>query len=294
MISEDLRKTLLGIVDWQLESEETGYVKEAYEKLLSKGFCPIGAKNTIASVLSKEIYIVVGKEKKGFSEESYRAGLEEMLKTYRYNRKETWPEAAELLKQGARLLRENHNNPEALVYWEELWKMIKAAVDYEIEKREDNISIWDFEDETGERYKWSEWISQMRKVYEESKQFKNCLQFIEDVNEIFCPFDWGDDTKYEYKVEEMLWKVGRYKEAKQRVELLNFMRNLWALEDAQKNYRETGNKGKVESVLEQILEDRMKSKGYRFFRGYFAHAASEVGRDDLCQRFYSLENQEYM
>lgn len=175
MISEDLRKTLLGIVDWQLESEETDYVKEAYEKLLAKGFCPIGAKNTIASVLSKEIYIVVGKEKKGFSEESYRAGLEEMLKTYGYNRKETWPEAAELLKQGARLLRGNHNKPEALVYWEELWKMIKAAVDYEIEKREDNISIWDFEDETGERYKWSEWISQMRKVYEESKQFKNCL-----------------------------------------------------------------------------------------------------------------------
>lgn len=127
-----------------------------------------------------------------------------MLKTYGYNRKETWPEAAELLKQGARLLRENHNNPEALVYWEELWKMIKAAVDYEIEKREDNITIWDFEDETGERYKWSEWISQMRKVYEESKQFKNCLQFIEGVKEIFCPFDWGDDTKYEYKVEEML------------------------------------------------------------------------------------------
>lgn len=57
MISEDLRKTLLGIVDWQLESEETGYVKEAYEKLLSKGFCPISAKNTIASVLSKERYI---------------------------------------------------------------------------------------------------------------------------------------------------------------------------------------------------------------------------------------------
>lgn len=242
--------------------------------MLAKGFCPIGAKNTIASVLSKEIYIVVGKEKKGFSEESYRAGLEEMLKTYRYNGKETWPET--------------------LVYWEELWKMIKAAVDYEIEKRENNITIWDFEDETGERYKWSEWISQMRKVYEKNKQFKNCLRFIEDVNEIFCPFDWGDDTEYEYKVEEMLWKVGRYKEAKQRVELLNFMGNLRALEEAQKNYRETGNKGKVESVLEQILEDRMKSKGYRFFRRYFAHAASEVGRDDLCQRFYSLENQEHM
>ncbi len=274
MISEDLRKTLLGIVDWQLESEKTDYVKDAYEKLLAKGFCPIGAKNTIASVLSKEIYIVVGKEKKGFSEESYRAGLEEMLKTYRYNGKETWPET--------------------LVYWEELWKMIKAAVDYEIEKRENNITIWDFEDETGERYKWSEWISQMRKVYEKNKQFKNCLRFIEDVNEIFCPFDWGDDTEYEYKVEEMLWKVGRYKEAKQRVELLNFMGNLRALEEAQKNYRETGNKGKVESVLEQILEDCMKSKGYRFFRRYFAHAASEVGRDDLCQRFYSLENQEHM
>lgn len=274
MISEDLRKTLLGIVDWQLESEKTDYVKDAYEKLLAKGFCPIGAKNTIASVLSKEIYIVVGKEKKGFSEESYRAGLEEMLKTYRYNGKETWPET--------------------LVYWEELWKMIKAAVDYEIEKRENNITIWDFEDETGERYKWSEWISQMRKVYEKNKQFKNCLRFIEDVNEMFCPFDWGDDTEYEYKVEEMLWKVGRYKEAKQRVELLNFMGNLRALEEAQKNYRETGNKGKVESVLEQILEDRMKSKGYRFFRRYFAHAASEVGRDDLCQRFYSLENQEHM
>lgn len=274
MISEDLRKTLLGIVDWQLESEKTDYVKDAYEKLLAKGFCPIGAKNTIASVLSKEIYIVVGKEKKGFSEESYRAGLEEMLKTYRYNGKETWPET--------------------LVYWEELWKMIKAAVDYEIEKRKNNITIWDFEDETGERYKWSEWISQMRKVYEKNKQFKNCLRFIEDVNEIFCPFDWGDDTEYEYKVEEMLWKVGRYKEAKQRVELLNFMGNLRALEEVQKNYRETGNKGKVESVLEQILEDRMKSKGYRFFRRYFAHAASEVGRDDLCQRFYSLENQEHM
>ena len=157
MISEDLRKTLLGIVDWQLESEKTDYVKDAYEKLLAKGFCPIGAKNTIASVLSKEIYIVVGKEKKGFSEESYRAGLEEMLKTYRYNGKETWPET--------------------LVYWEELWKMIKAAVDYEIEKRENNITIWDFEDETGERYKWSEWISQMRKVYEKNKQFKNCRRY---------------------------------------------------------------------------------------------------------------------
>ena len=103
MISEDLRKTLLGIVDWQLESEKTDYVKDAYEKLLAKGFCPIGAKNTIASVLSKEIYIVVGKEKKGFSEESYRAGLEEMLKTYRYNGKHG--RRQELLKQGARLLR---------------------------------------------------------------------------------------------------------------------------------------------------------------------------------------------
>lgn len=259
MISEDLRKTLLGIVDWQLESEKTDYVKDAYEKLLAKGFCPIGAKNTIASVLSKEIYIVVGKEKKGFSEESYRAGLEEMLKTYRYNGKETWPEAAELLKQGARLLRGNHNKPETLVYWEELWKMIKAAVDYEIEKRENNITIWDFEDETGERYKWSEWISQMRKVYEKNKQFKNCLRFIEDVNEIFCPFDWGDDTEYEYKVEEMLWKVGRYKEAKQRVELLNFMGNLRALEEAQKNYRETGNKGKVESVLKDFILWRIRN-----------------------------------
>ena len=144
MISEDLRKTLLGIVDWQLESEKTDYVKDAYEKLLAKGFCPIGAKNTIASVLSKEIYIVVGKEKKGFSEESYRAGLEEMLKTYRYNGKETWPEAVELLKQGARLLRGNHNKPETLVYWEELWKMIKAAVDYEIEKKREQYNDMGF------------------------------------------------------------------------------------------------------------------------------------------------------
>lgn len=51
IISEDLRKTFFGIVDWQLESEETGYVKEAFEKLLVKGF----------------------------SEESYRAGLEEIV-----------------------------------------------------------------------------------------------------------------------------------------------------------------------------------------------------------------------
>ena len=64
MISEDLRKTLLGIVDWQLESEKTDYVKDAYEKLLAKGFCPIGAKNTIASVLSKDIYSCRKREKR--------------------------------------------------------------------------------------------------------------------------------------------------------------------------------------------------------------------------------------
>lgn len=40
----------------------------------------------------------------------------------------------ELLKQGSRIRRGYFNKSEALIYWEELWEMVKAVVDYEYEK----------------------------------------------------------------------------------------------------------------------------------------------------------------
>ena len=56
MISEDLRKTLLGIVDWQLESEETGYVKEDMKNCCQKDFV-LSAQKTPLRLCFQKRYI---------------------------------------------------------------------------------------------------------------------------------------------------------------------------------------------------------------------------------------------
>lgn len=288
MISKKRRKLLLGIVDRQMESEETGYVRDAYENLLTKGFCPISARSTIATVLSKEVYIVVGKNKKGFNEDSYRDGLQEILMKYRYNRKEVWPEAAELFKAGSKILRGHYNKPEALIYWEELWEMVKAVVEYENEKEHECMNLNDFDKKTGKRYGWKIWLTRMRKVYERNKQFENCIRFIDEVNKLFPRIKW-DIRSYENSEMVLLWMLGRNEEADERAEQMRRSGYYAYIIDALLYYTRIGKRGKVVEVLEQILEESKYTYDYEYIYSAAAIIASFARREDLRQEFLMLD-----
>ena len=288
MISKKRRKLLLGIVDRQMESEETGYVRDAYEKLLTKGFCPISARSTIATVLSKEVYIVVGQNKNGFNEDSYRAGLQEMLVKYRYNRKEVWPEAAELLKAESRILRGHYNKSEAHIYWEEVWEMVKAVVEYENEKEHECMNLYDFEKKTGSRYGWKIWFTTMREVYESNKQFENCIRFIDEVNKLFPGTIW-DIRSYENSEMVLLWMLGRNEEADERAEQMRKSGYYEYVIDALIYYTRAGKREKMAEVLEQILEECKYTHDYECIYSAAEIIASLARREDLRQQFLMLD-----
>ena len=77
--SSEIISDALFAVDQQLNSEETIYVRECFEKLINLGKSEKEAKEKIAAALLKEADYVHAK-KVEFSEERYRENLNEIAK----------------------------------------------------------------------------------------------------------------------------------------------------------------------------------------------------------------------
>lgn len=77
--SNEILEDALFAVEQQLQSEETKYVKECFEKLIETGKSKKEAKEKIAEALLKEADYVHAK-KVEFSEERYRENLNDILK----------------------------------------------------------------------------------------------------------------------------------------------------------------------------------------------------------------------
>jgi hypothetical protein len=77
--SNEILEDALFAVEQQLQSEETKYVKECFEKLIETGKSEKEAKEKIAEALLKEAdYVHANKTE--FSEERYREYLKEIAK----------------------------------------------------------------------------------------------------------------------------------------------------------------------------------------------------------------------
>lgn len=78
MSNENLKNTVLEIVDNQLTSEECPFVKEAYNELLERGCSRKKAREKIGAVVLTEIYDVL-KEGQEYDNEHYQDALLKML-----------------------------------------------------------------------------------------------------------------------------------------------------------------------------------------------------------------------
>ena len=73
-----LKKLILEVVDNQINDSSIPFVREAYEKIQSKGYSKSEAREMIATAVVEDIYIIM-KENKKFDKREYAEKIERLV-----------------------------------------------------------------------------------------------------------------------------------------------------------------------------------------------------------------------
>mgnify|MGYP003470869991 CR=1 FL=1 len=73
-----LKKLILQVVDNQINDSSIPFVREAYEKIQSKGYSKSEAREMIATAVVEDIYIIM-KENKKFDKREYAEKIERLV-----------------------------------------------------------------------------------------------------------------------------------------------------------------------------------------------------------------------
>lgn len=207
----ELKKTILEIVDNQLEANDPPCTKDVYGKLLDVGYSKTEAKDKIGAVVLTEIYDIL---KKGqvFDEEKYKNSLEEMLQQsidYEDNHhiRTEWDEWDDLVQKGYESFGKQKES-EGLRFWQEAWDIFESVMKqgmkteplYSLMESQDYVYpidgwLQDYEMELGNAEKYSERISVCQKILE--------------------MFDWDDedDSCFRCGIGESLFREGKTEES---------------------------------------------------------------------------------
>ena len=126
-----LKKTILEVVNNQLEANDPPCTKDTYEELLQAGYSQSEAKEKIGAVVLTEIYDIM-KENQPFDEERYKNGLEEMLMQSidyedAHHIETEWDQWDDLAQRGYECF-EEQKTEEGLRLWQEAWEIFDSIM----------------------------------------------------------------------------------------------------------------------------------------------------------------------
>lgn len=288
MENKRLKRLMLQAVNNQLRDSATTYVKDVYDVMRDAGYTAGEAKEAIAAVLLSEMFIISG-EKKKFSEERYRQGLQEMLEDYELREaEEPWPGMRDLLEAGDRELQNDFRSVSSMASWEKAWEIVKEKVKH----AEMPIELYEVDEATDYEYEIEEWISEMMYAYQRMNENEKCIQFCK---EVIATFPWAKARPTEFKREigDCLLNAGKLEESDAWYDA--WIRDEWyagAAIAGAFHWMARNNYVKAEQILERILEECEGTTAYDGFYHNGAEFYRRIGNDKKATEFDKLE-QEY-
>lgn len=152
-----LKKTILEVVDNQINANNPPCTKEVYEKLQEAGYSKSEAKDKIGAIVLTEIYDIL-KAGKSFDEEKYIRSLKEMLQQSidfedDHHMQSEWDIWDQYAQDGYECFEEDKRE-EGLKLWDKAWGVFQSIIKQQTEK----VSIYQLMEEQDYIYVIDGWI----------------------------------------------------------------------------------------------------------------------------------------
>lgn len=250
MANLQLKKTILEVVNNQLNANDPPCTRDVYEKLVNAGYSKSEAKDKIGAVVLTEIYDIL-KQGQAFDEEQYKNSLEEMLQQSidyeddHYIETE-WDKWDDLAQRGYECF-ENQVDAEGLSFWRDAWEIFCSV----IEQKAEIYSLYGLMDELDYMYPIDGWLQDYEMELGNAGRYAERIAFCQKVLEIF---DWqeDDDSCFRCGIGESLFYEGKTTEAYEYYEK-------WLAEEPQ-------NTNGINSFSWILLENGDGQKAYEIVR----------------------------
>ena len=216
MSQQQLKKTILEIVDNQLKSNDPPVTKHAYTRLLDAGYTSIEAKEKIGAVISEKIYDILKSGAK-YNEAEYEQALNEMVQACldyedTHELPTEWDDWYALVEEGYGddADYEFSDNPEkAAEPWEKAWEIFLGIFN----ERDKKCSLPEIMEEFDYKYPIDQWLWDFQMALLGSAKDQKRLEVCQKILELF---DWKfeDDSEFRAGVGEALYDLGRTDETK--------------------------------------------------------------------------------
>jgi len=219
-----LKKTILEVVDNQLNANDPPCTRDVYEKLLDAGYSISEAKDKIGAVVLTEIYDILKAGQK-FDEEKYKSSLEEMLEQSidyedTHHIKTEWDEWDDFVQKGYECFKDR-NGEQGLAFWGDAWTIFCAIM----EQAQEHYSVERLMEEQDYIYPFDGWLQDYEMELGNEGKYEERITFCQKVLEMF---DWAedDDSCFQCGIGESIFRQGKTAEAYEHYEK-------WLKEDPQ-------------------------------------------------------------
>lgn len=210
MENATLKKSILEIVDNQIEANDPPYTRETYETLVKVGYSQAEAKEKIGAVVLAEIYDKL-KEGQPFDEKAYQYSLEDMLWQCLDDGEDDifikWDKWDELVENGYDAF-EAKRGEEGLRFWQEAWELIESLKE-DVPEAE---TLYDLMESQNYVYAVDTWLQNYEKELRNAGYFGERIALCQKVLDVF---DWReyDDSCFRCGIGDSLFRQGKIKDA---------------------------------------------------------------------------------
>ena len=206
-----LKKTILEVVNNQLEANDPPCTKDTYEELLQAGYSQSEAKEKIGAVVLTEIYDIM-KENQPFDEERYKNGLEEMLMQSidyedAHHIETEWDQWDDLAQRGYECF-EEQKTEEGLRLWQEAWEIFDSIM----RQSQDTDTLYGLMESLDYTYPIDGWLQDYGVELGNARKYEERIAFCQRILEVF---DWQtvDSSCFRCGIGESLFRQGKAEEA---------------------------------------------------------------------------------
>lgn len=207
-----LKKTILEVVDNQINENSPPCTREVYERLQEAGYSKSESKDKIAAIVMTEIYDIL-KAGKNFDEEKYRRCLEEMLQQSidcedDHHMKTEWDIWDEFVQDGYEKFDKNKRE-EGLQLWDKAWEMFQSIMKHTSEK----VSVYQLMEEQDYVYAIDGWLQDYEMELGNARKSEERITYCNRILELL---DWTDDDNkscFKSGIADSLFDLGKKDEA---------------------------------------------------------------------------------
>lgn len=208
MEKENLKDTLLEIVENQLEKNDPPAVSQACRQLLAAGYSLREAKERIGSVVLTEIYDVL-KANQPYNEERYTQALEEMVQQSidfegEYDIPTEWDDWYDLVTYGYDLY-DMEAYKDVVEIWWKAWEIFRPLVGH-LKKK---ASVSGLMEEQDFQYPIDGWLQDLEMVLGNENEHEKRLDFCRTVLDILDWTSYDDDSGFRAAIGEELYRTGK-------------------------------------------------------------------------------------